>query len=155
METTLSIQKLAEAANLSRWQIDQWISRGHFKPEHTPEAGKARTFTIEDALILGTLAELVRLGITPTVGSMHVNHVYTFADDMALLVITQSPMGLAPPKGDEKPAQFHHPQNFATHSQVVRSRDLLKIATDPQVRSMAVVNISEVEKRVLSVAEHN
>ena len=155
MDTTLSIQKLAEAANLSRWQIDQWISRGHFKPEHTPGAGKARTFTIEDALILGTLAELVRLGLQPTVASMHVNHVHTFADDVALLVITQGPMDQALPKGDEKPAQFHHPQNFATHGQVVRARDLHKIATDPQVRSMAVVNISEVGKRVLAVAERD
>ena len=33
MENILSIQQIAEASNLSRTQIDQWISRGHFK-EH-------------------------------------------------------------------------------------------------------------------------
>ena len=155
MGTTLSIQKLTEATDLTRWQIDQWISRGHFKPEHTPETGKARTFTIDDALILGALAELVRIGIPPTVASMHVNHVHFFTDDVALLVVTQGPMDIAPSNASKRPVLFYDPQDPPTRGRTVRSKDLPKIATDPQVRSMAVVNISEVGKRVLAVAERD
>ncbi len=144
MKNILSIQQIAEASNLSRTQIDQWISRGHFKPKHSPETGKARTFTIEDAMTLGALAELARLGIRPTVASMHVDHLHTLADETALLVVTQGPM---------EPGLTDDPENFATHARIVTPMDLPKIAADPLVRAMAVVNLSEVEKRVLAVAE--
>ncbi|NJO54517.1 MAG: MerR family transcriptional regulator [Bacteroidales bacterium] len=149
MTPTLNIQQLAEATDLSRTQIDQWISRGHFKPKNPAEIGKARAFTIEDAVVLGALAELVRIGLTPTVASMHVHSVYAVIDDDALLVVSQGPDELA--SGDRR-ALYYDPAHPATHGRIVRARDLAGIATDPKVRSMAVVNLSDVEKRVLKVA---
>jgi hypothetical protein len=152
MDPILTIQQLAEAADLSRTQIDQWISRGHFKPKNPVESGKARAFTIEDAVVLGTLAELVRIGMTPTVASMHVHHVYAFIDDDALLVVTQGPIEMVA-AGRKGPApMFYDPDNPGTRGRVIRARDLGKLATDSKVRSMAVVNLNEVEKRVLAVA---
>jgi len=145
MTPTLTIQQLAEATDLSRTQIDQWISRGHFKPRNPAESGKARVFTVEDAVVLGALAELARIGLTPSVASMHVHSVYTFTDDDAFLVVSQGPDEMAGGNG----ALYYDPSNPATHGQIVRARDLAVIATDPKVRSMAVVNLSEVEKRVL------
>lgn len=152
MTPTLTIQQLAEATDLSRTQIDQWISRGHFKPKNPAESGKARAFTVEDAVVLGALAELVRIGLTPTVASMHVHSVYAFTDDDALLVVSQEPDETGIADKDGKRAFYYDPSNPATHGRIVRARDLAAIATDPKVRSMAVVNLSEVEKRVLKAA---
>jgi len=153
MKQTLTIQQLAEATDLSRTQIDQWISRGHFKPEHTPETGKARTFTNEDAVTLGALAELVRIGIRPTVASMHVNRGCGFTENTALLVVTQGPMDTVPSNANQEAAWSYDPLDPPTRGRIVRINDLPEIAADPLVRSMAVVNLSEVEKRVLAVAE--
>jgi len=77
---------------------------------------------------------------------------YAFTDDDALLVVSQGPdeTGIADKEG--KRALYYDPANPATHGRIVRARDLAAIATDPQVRSMAVVNLSEVEKRVLKAA---
>src|SRR5690606_15410264 len=111
------------------------------------ESGKARAFTVEDAVVLGALAELVRIGMTPTVASMHVHSVYAFTDDDALLVVSQGP--------DEavsgKDALCSDPANPAPLGRIVRARDLAGIATDPKVRSIAVVNLSDVKKRVLKI----
>jgi len=62
--------------------------------------------------------------------------------------VSQGPDEMAGGNG----ALYYDPANPATHGQIVRARDLAGIATDPKVRSMAVVNLSEVEKRVLKAA---
>lgn len=148
MAQEFTIQQLADAVQLTRYQIEAWISRGHFKPKNPVENGKARAYTVEDAVVLGALAELVRIGLTPTVASMHVHSVYAFTNDDALLVVSQGPDEMAGANG----ALYYDPANPATHGRIVRARDLAGIATDPKVRSMAVVNLSEVEKRVLKAA---
>lgn len=150
MEPNLTIQQLADATELSRTQIDQWISRGHFKPRNPAETGKARAFTMEDAVVLGALAELVRIGMTPTVASMHVHSLYAFVDDDALLVVSQGPDVIRPAQGKGKPVLYYDPGNPATHGRIVRAKDLAEIVADPNVRSMAVVNLSQVERRVLA-----
>ena len=152
MTQTLTIQQLAEAAELSRTQIDQWISRGHFKPKNPAEIGKARVFTIEDAVVLGALAELMRIGLTPTIASMHVHSVYTFIADDSLLVVSQGPDAITDAKGEV----YYDAANPATRGRIIRTCDLGAIATDPTVRSLAVVNVGEVAKRarkVLGAAE--
>jgi hypothetical protein len=151
MAQNLTIQQLAEAADLSRTQIDQWISRGHFKPKNPAEIGRAREFTTEDAVVLGALAELVRIGMTPTVASMHAHQVYAFKDDDALLVVSQGPTEIMPAKGKGRATLVYDPANPATHSDIVRAKDIAKLVTNPNIRSMAVVNLNEVEKRVLRV----
>jgi MerR HTH family regulatory protein len=144
MDQNLTIQQLAAATSLNRTQIDQWISRGHFRPKHSPEIGRARAFTIDDAVVLGALAELVRIGMPPAVASMHVHHVYGFSDDDALLVVTQGTIDTG-----KNGVKVYDPDSPATHSEVIRAKQLIKFATDPNVRSMSIVNLSEVEKRVL------
>lgn len=148
MDQNLTIQQLAAATNLSRTQIDQWISRGHFRPKNEAEIGKARAFTIDDAVVLGALAELVRIGMAPTVASMHVHHVYAFTDDDTLLVVTQGPIGTAVSNVKDEALTFYDPDNPGTHGHIIRAKELIRFAADPNVRSMSVVNLSEVAKRV-------
>ena len=149
MDQNLTIRQLAAATNLSRGQIDQWISRGYFKPKHSAEVGKARAFTIRDAVALGAFAELVRIGLPPAVASRHVHNTSAFTDDDALLVVTQGPIEIATSPSDGTTRTFYDPDNPGIQAHVIRARELIEFATDPNVRSMAVVNLNEVEKRVL------
>lgn len=150
MPQKLNIQQLAEATNLSRTQIDQWISRGHFRPNNEAEIGKARAFTVDDAVALGALAELVRIGMPPALAASHVQHVYQYSDDDTLLVIMQGPIDTAVSDGKGKSLKFYDPDRPTILSQIVRSRDIARLAADPNVRSMSVVNLSEVAKRVFT-----
>lgn len=107
---------------------DQWISRGHFKPKNPAEMGKAREFTVKDAVALGGLAELVRIGLTPAAASMHSHQIYAFKDAEALLVVSQGPTEIMPAKGKGRPTLFYDPASPALRSEIVRPKDLAKIA---------------------------
>lgn len=152
MDQNLTIQQLAASSNLSRTQIDQWISRGHFRPKNEAEIGKARAFTIDDAVALGAMAELVRIGMPPALAASHVQNVYQYSDDDTLLVITQGPIDTAVSDGKGKSLSFYDPDRPTILSQIIRRRDLVGLAADPNVRSMSVVNLSEVAKRVFKAA---
>ncbi len=52
MSTEITIQSLADAVQLTKYQVEAWISRGHFKPENSVDSGKRREFTFHDALVL-------------------------------------------------------------------------------------------------------
>ena len=144
MENSFTIQQLAKASDLSRAQVEQWISRGHFKPENPAQIGKARAFTMKDAVSLGALAELTRIGVAPGAAALHVQDIYAFDDDDALLVMSQGQIAT-----EGEPATIYEPSNPIIHGQIVRARDLAMVATDPAVRSMAVVNLSAVERRII------
>lgn len=55
MAQDITIQKLADAFNIGRYQIDAWISRGYLVPQNECERGKARIFTMPDAIALGVI----------------------------------------------------------------------------------------------------
>ena len=155
MALTLTIQQLAEATLCSRTQIDQWISRGHFKPRQEPERGKARTFTLEDAITLGTLAELVRLGIPPVIASMHVEHIADYMEEDSVLVISQ---GISKVPDPDDPRRFksaydydpRYPSLPATLSRLVRPDELPAIAADSHIYAMALVNVSALKRRLMA-----
>ena len=155
MALTLTIQQLAEATLCSRTQIDQWISRGHFKPRQEPERGKARTFTLEDAITLGTLAELVRLGIPPVIASLHVGHIADYMDEDSVLVISQGESKIPDPEDSRrfKYVYDYNPRNPdipATLSRLVRPDELPVIAADPHIYAMALVNVSALKRRLMA-----
>jgi hypothetical protein len=155
MGLTLTIQQLAEATLCSRTQIDQWISRGHFKPRQEPERGKARTFTFEDAITLGTLAELVRIGIPPVIASMHVDHIADCMDEDSVLVISQGESKIPDP---DDPRRFkyvydynpRYPHTPATLGHLVRPDELPAISADPHIYAMAVVNVGALKRRLMA-----
>ena len=156
MALTLTIQQLAEATLCSRTQIDQWLSRGHFKPRQEPERGKARTFTLEDAITLGTLAELVRLGIPPVIASMHVEHIADYMEEEnSVLVISQGESKIPDPEDSRR---FKYVYNYdprypslpAPLSRLVRPDELPAIAADSHIYAMALVNVSALKRRLMA-----
>lgn len=146
MSTEITIQSLADAVQLTKYQVEAWISRGHFKPENSVDSGKRREFTFHDALVLGTLAEFSRLGLSGAVTSMHVAHLHGFHDDDALFVICQGPAQVAP--GVE--ATNLEGEVDATFARIIRPGDIGRIIEDPAIRAFAVVNLNQIEARVRS-----
>ena len=138
MTPDFTIQEIADAARLTRYQVEAWISRGHFTPENPVENGKARKFTADDAVVLAALAEFNRLGLAPTTVSMHTTQLRYRAGRGSLFVIT-SIIGMSTEPAGE---------TDLTAGDIIEAADLGRIAGDPQVRAFAAVNIHQIEQRV-------
>lgn len=138
MTPDFTIQQIADAAQLTRYQVEAWISRGHFTPENPVENGKARKFTADDAVVLAALAEFNRLGLAPTTISMHTTQLRFRAGRGSLFVITSIIRKAAEPADEID----------LTAGDIIEAADLGRIASDPQVRAFAVVNITQIEQRV-------
>lgn len=138
MTPDFTIQEIADAARLTRYQVEAWISRGHFTPENPVENGKARKFTADDAVLLAALAEFNRLGLAPTTVSMHTTQLRFRAGRGSLFVIS-SIIGMSTEPAGEIDL---------TAGDIIESADLGRIASDPQVRAFAAVNIAQIEQRV-------
>lgn len=138
MSMEFTIQQLADAARLTRYQVDAWISRGHFTPENPVENGKARKFTADDAVVLAALAEFNRLGLAPTTVSMHTTQLRFRAGRGDLFVITSIAGKSTEPEGEVD----------LTAGDIIAAADLGHIVSDPQVRAFASVNIAQIEQRV-------
>jgi hypothetical protein len=148
MAETYTIRQLAAATGLARTQLEQWITRGHFRPQNAEPETKARAFTLTDAICLSALAELVRLGHTAAAASPHVHHLHGFKDDAALLVVMQGPMEIKLASG--KTIVAYDPDEPGLQSKIIRLRDIGKLATDDAARSVSFVNLDNIEKRVKS-----
>jgi hypothetical protein len=166
MNDRYSVHQAAAAANVSRLQLDQWVSRGYIVPSHAPEPGKAREYSLGDIVEIATLAELVRLGIGPGTAAPWVRHLHGFKDDQAVLVVWQGPIELIPStRPGEPPLQvlrtpggwtrnnpgvstFYDPDRPPYDSDIVRGRELPEMLRDPDKRSLVAVNLDFVEQRV-------
>ena len=154
MVKTLTIHQVAKATDMTRYQISAWISRGHFKPKHDAEPGKAREFTVHDAIRLGTAIELVRLGIDPVEAAVSTQAIYGLTDDIAFLVVSQGPVVVPTIKlPDGSSGIVCNPDRPMMRSKIVGSKQLTEVLLDPAKRACAVVNIDEVEKRVKAALE--
>ena len=138
MTPVFTIQEIADAARLTRYQVEAWISRGHFTPENPVENGKARKFTADDAVVLAALAEFNRLGLAPTTVSMHTTQLRFRAGRGGLFVITSVIRQTTEPAGEID----------LNAGDVVEATDLGRIASDPKVCAFAAVNIAQIEQRV-------
>lgn len=154
MVRTLTIHQVARATDMTKYQISAWISRGHFKPQHDVEPGKAREFTIHDAIRLGTAIELVRLGIDPIEAAVSTQAIYGLTDDITFLVVSQGPVVVPTIKlPDGSSGIVYNPDRPMKRSTIIGSRQLTEVLLDPDKRACAVVNIDEVEKRVKAALE--
>lgn len=144
MAQEITIQKLVDALNVGRHQIDAWISRGYLTPQNDCERGKARIFTMRDAIALGAIADFARLGFEPARVAPHVTNLHGVADGDALLVIYEGPIRLS----SQEDAAFMDSDIPAPASRIISPQRLPEIAADPEVRSFAVVNLNDIERRV-------
>lgn len=146
MTQTYTIHQLAEAVGIARTQLEQWITRGHFRPEQAEPETRARAFSLTDAIRLSAHTELVRLGLTPAAASQHTGHLHAFKDDAALLVLIQGETEIKFTGG--KTVVFYDPDQPRLQSKIIRLGDLSRLVSNPQVRTLAIVNLDEVEKRI-------
>ena len=145
MEQKITIQQLTDTLNITRYQVDAWISRGHFKPKNQAEKGKARVFTLPDAIALGAMAAFIRLGMQAAeVGPLISMGVHGFKDDRALFVMCEGPMRLT----SESEAAFMEPDMGRPYSKIIRARRLPELLEDPEITSFAVVDLNDIEDRI-------
>jgi hypothetical protein len=145
MTDEITIQQLSNAVTLTRYQIDAWISRGHFRPGNQPENGKARIFTWADAMALGAMAAFVRLGIqAATVGPLLSPGVHGFEDEQALMVICEGPTRLS----SQSDAALFETSTPTTFAKIIRASHLPGLLDDPEITSFAVVNLNTIEQRI-------
>lgn len=153
MPQTLTIHQVAKATDMTKHQIGAWISRGYFKPSNEVETGKARVFTVSDAVRLGVAVELTRLGVNPAETAVVTQALYGLQDDVAFLVVSQGPIEVPTIKTPDGPAVVYDPDAPIKRTKIVGSRDLVECLLDPRKRASAVVNLDEVEKRVKAALE--
>ncbi len=151
MTQEITIRKLADAFNIGRHQIDAWISRGHMNPQNECEPGKARIFTMNDAIALGVIVDFNRLGYDPARVAPHIKHLHPVGDGDALLVIYEGPMRLsslenAPLNDSDIPIPM---------SKIIGTERIAELVSDPEVRSFAVVNLNDIERRITSALNHD
>lgn len=146
MQQEITIQVLVDAFNIGRHQIDAWISRGYLTPQNECERGKARIFTMGDAIALGAIVDFNRLGFEPARVAPHINNLHGVADGDALLVIYEGPIRMS----SREDAAFMDSNIPAPMSTIMGPQRLPNLVSDPEVRSFAVVNLSDIERRVLN-----
>ncbi len=152
MNNEITIQNLIDAVHLTRHQVEAWISRGHFKPENPVEPGKARIFTLRDAIVLGAMAAFVRLGFQASDVDLQLSPgLYGFKDDHALFAICEGPIRLA----DVPDAVYFHPSPAAPFSKIIRARQISELLNDPEITSFAVVDLNDIEERILRALAAN
>lgn len=149
MSQEFTIQQIADAAQLTRYQVEAWISRGHFKPENPVETGKARKFTYEDAIVLGAVAEFSRLGLSPAVVSMHTVQL-RFRDGLGALFVISTVFRQV--SATEANPDLEGEIDITSGS-IIRSAEIASIVADPKVRAFAVVNLEQLEQRARASLE--
>lgn len=147
MNQEFTIQQLADAAQLTRYQVEAWISRGHFKPENPVETGKARKFTYEDAIGLGAVAEFSRLGLSPAVVSMHTAQLRFRDGRGALFVISTVFRQISATEANPDIEGEIEGEIDISSGSIVPTAEIASIVADPKVRAFAVVNLEQLEHR--------
>lgn len=128
---TLDIRQIMRATGLGRYVVDQWISRGYFNPEQPGKPGVARKFTVTEAIRLGAMAELTRLGIPPKMASQVTGSIAGFGSDDAILVVWQL--------------------DLAIYGDIIKPDALASLIGSRSKRAFAVVNLIGVEDQVRAV----
>lgn len=172
-----TVRQACKAAEINRTTLGQWVTREFFYPEEPAVSGKGRTFSFEEVGALVVLAELSRLGVSlqdasrcvyvsPFGGKRH-TRLDMFRDEPSLFVVWQGPQEMIPisergapghrPKrlGEPRPAApaFYDPDRPILNGESVRLSELASVAADPDVRSMAVLNLDHIERRVMAALE--
>lgn len=155
MSDRLNVHQICKAALVTRTQFNQWVARGYFTPAEPPVHGKSRSFSFREGVTLAAFAELIRLGIPHDIAAQHSRYLNLFKDEPALLVIYQGPVELIPTSergsplpGTKKGRKFYDPDLPQFRSDVIKLSQFATYAANPDVRSLAAVNLDHLEARV-------
>jgi len=160
MSDRLNVHQICKAAVVTRTQFNQWVARSYFTPEEPPVHGKPRSFSFREGVTLAAFAELIRLGVPHDVAAVHSTRLHAFNDEPALLVVYQGPMELIPTSergsplpGTKRGHKFYDPDRPQFQSNVIKLSQIAAYAANPDMRSMAVVNLDHLEARVKTALE--
>lgn len=158
MDEPYNIRQAANAAGLTRSQLEQWISRGWIRPADEPRPGTARRFSLTEVIEIAVRAELARMGLPIDRGSLvsqAVGYLHGFKDAPAILVMWQGPIDLNGRSIDEhgrpksQPRRMYYdPDHPPFGADIVRPHELANLILDPDKRALVAVNLDEIEARV-------
>jgi hypothetical protein len=162
MPETYRTTQVIKAANISRHTLDRWIAAGYFSPQSNPANGEAREYSLREVFQLAAMAELFRLGIGMKSPAMLATRYLTLRKhDDAYLVIWQGPAHLIPitNRGDPIPERhsgpsFYNPDSPPMQHEIVLGSNLANFLDDPNKRSVALVNLNHLERRILCGLEN-
>lgn len=155
-----TIQQVAKAADITRRQLEAWVSREFIVPAHVPAPGTARTYSLVEAMRVAVVADLVRLGIPVERAADATRWLHAFKDDAAILVMWHGPVPLIPTsERGARPlseaelrkagvAKFYNPDDPLIQSEIVKQSAFADFVNDPDKRAVAHVNIDHIEARV-------
>lgn len=156
-DDTYNIRQASRASGLgSPLRLEQWISRGYFRPEDTPPPGKPRSYGLIDILRLAVLVELTRLGFDPKHIAPYSSRwpLHGWKNAPAVLVIWQGMGQLIQTRQRGEPAlkegsgkRFYSP-NLPLRTEIVRPDEIREMVLDPDNRALAIINLDHVERRV-------
>jgi len=135
---TYGISEVRRAANISRTTLDQWISRGYFRPSQPVERGKARAFTVGEAMTLAAMAELTRVGVDLATASRATQRLVGFHDDAAVVMLWHA--------SDDAPGQ-------PPHHKVVRASEAADAVRDQNKRAIIILHLDAIEERVAAALQ--
>lgn len=164
----------ARAAGMrSRAQLDQWISRGIFTPEHKPAEGEARRFTVTEIIRLATIVELANWGFNTKVGREftsggrtwtwqgwieHTKRLRGFNDEVAYLVLwtgrhrfsddNARTLGSDGKWRPTEPIDHKGEGGLDVGGKIVGASKIAELASNPEVRQWHAVNLDAIETRV-------
>lgn len=162
---TYSVREAADAANVTRYQVESWVSRGFIKTSHNPVPPEPRIYSYFDILSIASFASLMLLGYPASKYPGKIMHVEGFLGqgfldsgvELGVLACWRGPgyvLSAAPPSGPS-PIVKTGPdaQTVASESFYSRIFDLSQVSSvlsDPDKWAVVMVNLAHVEERVLT-----
>lgn len=150
-----TIHQVCRASDVSRTQVNQWISRGFFAPEEEYEHGKQRSYSFWDAVRLRVFTDLMRIGLSQEIAGAHSKSLHGFKSDKAVLVIHHGPSELIsvsergkPIKKPSKASLMYDPTQPPVHKDIIKLSDLPRYMGNPHVFVAAMINLDSVVDRV-------
>jgi hypothetical protein len=166
MLRNISTAELCRGLGLSRARLDQLVSRGLIAPQHKPEPGKAREWTIIDALRVAVFIDLADTqGVTldPVVSNnpgvlinlrdrLQPGRVGLFAEGRTFLVISRLTLSLVPASKRGEPAKPSIPTALTDelHPRIVSERNLPRELAEARHSAAIVIDLGAVEERLLA-----
>ena len=154
-----TLPQICRMAQVSRTQLNQWISRGYFKPEEEFDHGRRRTFSFKEACHLLVFTDLMRQGLTQETASRHTANLHTFKDEPAILIAQRGPIHLiktskrGEPATTEKGLLSFDPNQEPIHLKIIKLSELPDHFDNPLVYSATIINLKNVEARAIQLLE--
>ena len=148
MKDIFTLKEITKALGLSRARVEQWISRGDFRPPDQPIIGKARDWDLGEAMRLALFVQLVDdVGFSIKQASFCTQlGLHGFNNNVAFFVVWQGLVEV-PIKDEAGKRRKLYTPSWNSHI-ILSSGDLQSFVQNPDVYFALVVNLNNLEMRV-------